>query len=367
MSFSAAPLELPFVVYTNSPDDYRVTAHSRQRMSATEHLIGQLAGRCDRWINKDFQALVGVLKSPESANRLLAFRVFDAGEYYGRPHTLAIVAIETPRRGERIWRLGQLLGSLAAPPPGGSSYHLPTEEAIQRADARDEPFASLDAWEERHGDDAQEIPITFGRPAGTKLHLEDLSPPGVFHPAKRRPPFLLAGLTVLVLLGILAAITAWYSHRIEKQLPAKRSPGPSRQELLLLLRESGVELPADPTDADIASTVVGTAHTLQTRMSDLAHDLTSHQQDPPSYSEPIVSKFRRDWQAEAPMSATVAAQLDAAALEAAIIVHRAYQAVRHQLDHLAMLDREKKDFADALQDLQRQLQKPTATETLPVR
>jgi len=32
-----------------------------------------------------------------------------------------------------------------------------------------------------------------------------------------------------------------------------------------------------------------------------------------------------------------------------------------------MLDREKKDFADALQDLQRQLQKPTATETLPVR
>src|SRR5579862_5050327 len=97
MSYSAAPRELPFVVFTNSGDDYRVTVRSAgARQQRLEQLVDRIARCCDHGAGTGFPTVVGVVASPERAGHEIAFRVFDAGSFFNRPHTLAVVAVELP-------------------------------------------------------------------------------------------------------------------------------------------------------------------------------------------------------------------------------------------------------------------------------
>ena len=71
MSYSAAPLELgdwPFLVFTNSGDDYRVTVRSAgARMARVEQLVDRIARCCDHGSSSGFPLVVGVVASPERA------------------------------------------------------------------------------------------------------------------------------------------------------------------------------------------------------------------------------------------------------------------------------------------------------------
>src|SRR2546425_815832 len=98
MNSSAALIDLSWWIYTNSRSDYRVVARHGKLSPDVDAWIARLAVLVDPAIKPGFETIIGVAKSPASNSgreqNWLAFRVFDAGTFLNRPHTLAIVAVE---------------------------------------------------------------------------------------------------------------------------------------------------------------------------------------------------------------------------------------------------------------------------------
>ena len=243
MICSEAPNELPFIVFTNSREDYRVTVRSRTSpMPGAERLIEDAARLCGRRLDDEFRTLVAIMPSPDRNGRQLAFRVFNVGQFMRRPHTLAIAALEIPDVGQRKWSIANLLFALAPPVPDSSDYQLPTEQQVLNAAVDDEPFKSLDNWERHRRDRHLHDRVAFSEPPNIATQVRDLLDP----PSTRMKSLWRSarGILILVLCVGLIGFLAWSKINVPPSAPTMRSKY-GREQLLLVLADSGRSSPGE--------------------------------------------------------------------------------------------------------------------------
>ncbi len=151
MNSSAAPIDLPWLVYTNSRTDYRVVARHGKPSPQIDAWISRLAVLVDPSIKPGFETIVGVVSSPDATSsnepKWLAFRVFDAGTFLNRPHTLAIVAFEVPPTNKRNWTIAALLAALPRPIPDSEEYDSPTHVSDIDLEKLPRSLQDLALWE----------------------------------------------------------------------------------------------------------------------------------------------------------------------------------------------------------------------------
>jgi hypothetical protein len=174
------PCDLPLLVFTNSRDDYGVTVRvppdaPPDRMQRTTQWIDALARRCDTWFARGGATLVEVVPSPDRPDHALAVRVFDVGEFRGRSHTLAIVAVELPPDWLAERSVARLLAALGPPVPDAAQYQLPTGQQMEASPIGAEPFASLAAWERTARQIKPMGPAFFSQPAEIAQELNRLN------------------------------------------------------------------------------------------------------------------------------------------------------------------------------------------------
>lgn len=357
MSCSAAPRDWPFVVFTNSGDDYRVTVRSEgARLRCVEQLVDRIARCCDHGAGGGFPAVIGVVPSPEQAGREVAFRVFDSGSFFNRPHTLAVVAIELPADLPLDGARTRLLAALAPPALGATSYQLPIEEELRAADLGIEPFRSLHAWEElRSAGDGPTAMVCADPPESAGRFREVLAtqPPTTTRQQRRRA--VVAALSLL-LVAAAGGVTSWQLNAA-RTAPAAMviMPEFSREELLRCLSDSGVPLSPGGDWANASAAIVATVPALNQRMTALAAELSRRTNDPSGDSEPTLERHYRLWGSPLPVGNLPAERIDNATLAAAVRVHHRYQEVNRALANLEKLDREGDEFARQLADLRRLL------------
>ena len=266
---SAAPNDLSFVVYTNSREDYRVTVRStRACMVGAERLVDEVARDCGDWLTNDFSALVGVVPSPDRPGNWLGFRVFDAGQFMDRPHTLAVVAVEVPQGQRRSWKIAQLLAALSPPVPDSSGYQLPTEIEVQFAAVVDEPFKSLFGWEQRQSNRCEQH-VVFSKPANIPLQLNQR-----VRSLQAQTGKLNARVAGLLCVAFVALTGLWWifnEGHVPKSPPSSRY---SREELVSVLADSGATLLPAVDFEHARVMVVVSANLLNDRLDELAKGLT---------------------------------------------------------------------------------------------
>ncbi len=207
--------DLPLLVFTNSRDDYGVTVRvppdaAQDRMQRTARWIDALARRCDGWFALGGATLVGVVPSPDRPDHALAVRVFDVGEFRGRPHTLAIVAVELPPNWLAEQSAARLLAALAPPIPDAAQYQLPVRQALEASPIDAEPFASLAAWERTTRHLSLSGPALFSQPVEIARDLNRLGPPlDGSKSSKRRLLMMIAITSAVIVSAALAAVFAW--------------------------------------------------------------------------------------------------------------------------------------------------------------
>jgi hypothetical protein len=351
---SEAPNDLSFVVYTNSREDYRVTVRStRACMVGAERLVDKVARDCGEWLTNDFSALVGIVPSPDRPANWLGFRVFDAGQFMDRPHTLAVVAVEVPPDQCRSWKIAQLLAALSPPVPDSSCYELPTEIELQFAAVVDEPFTSLFGWEQRQRNRCEQL-VVFSKPANIPLQLNQQ-----VRSSQAQTGKLIARLAVLLCVAFVALtglLWIFNEGHLPKSPPSSRY---SREELVSVLADSGATLLPAVDFEHARIMVVVSANLLNDRLDELAKGLTMRADLPAGDSGQELKRHRQRWVSPIPPGPQAGQQLDDAALDAAIRIHHRYQEAVRLLDRLEKLDPDGDEFARTLTELRNLLANQT--------
>jgi hypothetical protein len=164
----------PFLVFTNSEKDYRVTVRSPDAPDSTDAIVDALARACERYLGADFIAIAGVAPIPGETDRYLAFRVFDAGAFSGRPHTLGLVALIVPPRSQRDWSLGSRLAALKPPVPNSPRYVFDNPPQSAETQTLVDPFHQLSSWDDVHMTEGPDTVQFFSVPDGAKPQPEDV-------------------------------------------------------------------------------------------------------------------------------------------------------------------------------------------------
>ena len=343
---SEAPNDLSFVVYTNSREDYRVTVRStRACMVGAERLVDEVARDCGDWLTNDFSALVGVVPSPDRPGNWLGFRVFDAGQFMDRPHTLAVVAVEVPQGQRRSWKIAQLLAALSPPVPDSSGYQLPTEIEVQFAAVVDEPFKSLFGWEQRQSNRCEQH-VVFSKPTNIPLQLNQR-----VRSLQAQTGKLNARVAGLLCVAFVALTGLWWifnEGHVPKSPPSSRY---SREELVSVLADSGATLLPAVDFEHARVMVVVSANLLNDRLDELAKGLTMRTDLPAGDSRQELKRHRQRWVSPIPPGPQAGQQLDDVALDAAIRIHRRYQEALRLLGQLEKLDPDGDEFARTLTEL----------------
>jgi hypothetical protein len=150
MSFSEnESRKLDFAVFTNSDDDYCVISRSSGMPTHAEVVLDEVARACGTWMAKTGGTGIGIVPLEPEHGQGLAFRLFDVGEYRGRPHTVGIVGILAPPARERDWSLGEALLALPVPVPGSNRYPQPEAQRGFTGETLEDPYSDLDEWERR--------------------------------------------------------------------------------------------------------------------------------------------------------------------------------------------------------------------------
>ncbi len=378
MNFSAALADCPWLVYNNSRDDYRVVARGGPAASAwAEKLVAQLAVCCDPLIKPGFAAIVGIVAPPAAAGngaaRWLAFRVFDAGTFLSRPHTVAVVAVEVPPAKQRPWRVSSLLAALPTPQPGASDYIFP-QTALPNDAPKNlaGPFAALDAWE-RSAASERHLPICFALPDTALPNLTTLSSP----PAGDAPWFaggLLEPLQefcrgryftpVMLILATIAAVGGFLmlprpgGNRANENPPAEDAVASSAEltdhQLLAALNRAGIELPGGFSRQRIEQAVVAAARSAHERLADLHDDLAADSARVPAAPQAILQRHAQRWGHPCDISSPSAT--GEAAVKSAVATLRRYVQAREELQLLEKLAPDTPDFQRELTAFQARLQ-----------
>jgi hypothetical protein len=353
------PNDLPFVIYPNSREDYRVTARSPGvNMPGAERLLDELSRRCGPRLTDEFSDLVGVVQSSDRPANLLAFRVFDVGQFMGRPHTLAIVAIEISGCQSHPWKIAQLLAALAPPVPDSSAYRLPTADVAQRTSVANEPFKCLADWEIRQGNNRPECGVAFSNPSSIQLQLS-----GLLNPPKEQLPTgwpIPLAISLIVVFSVVVFGCWWAMNYGQGPKP----PPPSRyarEELLTVLADSGVVLQPEADFNHAAAALVATVTELNDRLRELANGLEKRAQFhlPPGDSAQELERHRERWHHPMQPEAQPTQRLDDISLAAAIQIHRRYQEVARTMDQLHKRSPDSADFSRGLSNLRSLLDKST--------
>jgi hypothetical protein len=213
------PTELTLLVYTNTIRDYAFTVCRGNREPFAEQVVENHVAKAFRRAVEDpkLQNAVGAIGIPGSNGRVLAFRVFDAGVFHGRPHTLAVVAVVVPTHPGRNWSLSALLANLPCPTPGSDTYPV-VEISGNAIPLAQSPFMELDEWDRRNvGPSCKDIACFATPPELTPtVHVPPLSRPN--SPWRRCRLHCLALLIGAMLLG--AGAYAWKNWKEQSKPPA---------------------------------------------------------------------------------------------------------------------------------------------------
>lgn len=277
MSYSETRDNLQVLVFTNSRGDYRVTVGAGTAPE-TETLVSDLARAIAPHVDSKFHDVVGLGPWPDDAARVMAFRVFNAGVYLGRPNTLAIVAIGVPLRASRSWSVASLLAASSVPLPGAMDYTLPSELSSGSFTEMGECYERLDRYDQQYAAHPPATTRAFGSDTPSADSVTGHSPDRSTGPRRRLWPLVILALVVLVAGGI--GWWAWKSMPDDQQ----RKPGTQdasiafdRVELQNVLLESGVisgnvqSRSASPPA--LAAIVVETAEGLKLRLDEMRDTL----------------------------------------------------------------------------------------------
>ena len=220
--------DLPILVCTNTWRDYALTRRDPIFDDETaRRFLKVLLPAFARAMTESrgtFQTAVGVMQFPGDMRRIVAFRVFDVGEFHGRPNTLGIVGVAAPRSADRDWPLSAILSRLSPPRPNTEGYSLAELSTEEMTPSADPPFAQLDEWE-RGGEELS--------PSGAICFcLPEMCTPTIRWPADdggetartnshRRGPLTARRFLVgIVAVAILIGIAAWFGFDFGKPTPS---------------------------------------------------------------------------------------------------------------------------------------------------
>ena len=146
------PLDsLPLIVCTNTWRDYAVTVRRGAIDARTvQRVLRELLPAFARVVvpaEGEFETAVGALEIEGLDDVYLAYRVFDVGEFRGRPHTIGVVAVVVPRRPRRDWSVAQLLARMLPPQPDSDDYALPDMTMFDEDQQAAAPFVQIERWE----------------------------------------------------------------------------------------------------------------------------------------------------------------------------------------------------------------------------
>ena len=350
MNSSEARIDLPFVVFTNSDADYRITVCApRDVMPLAERIVERIARPCDPLIGKSSLAILGAIRAPDRTDGLLVFRAFDVGTFKGRPHTLGIVAVEVPAGLKRNWRISQLLGALPPPIPDSPIYSLPSQENIREQLAQTEPFRLVDSWEDSFDRRQPDMAEVFAYPADLCSILREF----VRSVRADNPPWRSGRikwgimLAMAIIIGV-AGIAAW--RRSSPPLPVPPD-NYDKSKLLSVLSDSGIMI-MPSADADrVESILATTAETAERRLRALTADLSKHIDEPPGDSEPAIERHYQSWTSDLLYGEPMVSPPGNLKLREAIKTHRKYQETLRQLDQLTKLSRDGDEFERGLKSL----------------
>ncbi len=352
---------LPLVVYTNSESDYRVTVRSVAPVAGAETLAAELARRCDPWIDGQFVALVGGVSSPSRDGHVLAFRVFNVGAYFNRPHTVAVVVVEAPRAGAGDRPVAQLLAALPPPQPGSADYRIPTDVDIDAASIDSPPFAAFAAWERALPVGASiDRPVFFATPSHVAPSVAELLPrPKRLAMAHRAKLFAAIGAVVLILAATVASFRALSSAGSDS-LPTASLSTVDREQLAALLVRSGGRLTPGLNDDKLRIAVIASSQEIRRRLRELQAQLDRRQSDPDSLRsgsvDGIIRHYDQDWKRPIETGHEDRPAIDQLSLDDARLLHARYQRVRDTLGRLAnTLAPDGDEYRDTLTSLEREL------------
>ena len=364
MSYSAARSERPFdstdqaarqpefFVFTNSGNDYHVTVRSRGScMVRAERLADEIARMCGHCVAQGVPRLVAVLPSPDRFGWNLAFRVFDAGIFRNRPHTLAIVAVAAPRDELQSAGMIRLLAALRTPQPGAFEYRLPTADEMTVAEVAVEPFTSLSS-EVTHANQRSDTPIVVSdQPRLAEQVCQLLRTAMREGRPRHRRRILVTGAIAVLLAVCMVFIWLWISGEGGRSQDPNNSLPFTRDELVACLNDSGVPIVARTDLPGAAKAVVATAKALEDRLKALATELEGHIVESPRDNEPTLDHHHRLWASPLILSGNAGSLPTKGDLDHALRVHHKYQEALRRIEQLLRLDRDGEEFARALEGL----------------
>lgn len=360
MSYSEARGSMPVLVFTNSVRDYCITIGAGTAPQA-EALVTALATAVAERVSESFEGIVGIGPWPGKPECLMAFRVFNAGVYLGRPNTVSVLAVGVPLRAHRDWGVGALLASVPPPQPDANSYTLPSEFAPSIPPQLSGAFVSLEQCDQRH---ARAAPLGlrgFGRDADVVRRISVLSS-GDKVRACAIPRKTLIGVAAIALLAILAAM-AWRLvwHGDGGTLPPDQPASAIiKADLQQLLQDTGIAnvsmMSRSANPLALECIVVETSGELGRRVKSLRGIMGYENPD----LHTLLKKRADDEWNRPPAWRTTASEAprmpaDRSHLARAVDVHREYQRLRPLLQDAAKVSPDSPDFASRLMKLREAL------------
>jgi hypothetical protein len=270
--------DMAFLVYTNSPTDYKVTVKSDSVDKAAEQAIELLARECESRLSRGIFDFAAVAPQVDRSDGFWAVRGFDCGRYLGRPHTLGLVAVWVPARPSRILAVWRYLAPLLPPIPGSDTYELaPPDETANP------PSSALEAmrqWEERQGERVPTQAVLFGLKTTVR---------GIKMASQSRLPWLRTAVIVICGLAVMAGMAFWLrsAHVATQPTTHPSLTAKDKEEIVQLLQ---MILPPDQVDPRstsdrLVSLVLQTEGPIGKRLSDLSADLKERLNRPETNGE----------------------------------------------------------------------------------
>jgi len=297
---------LCWVVLGNSEQDYRVLATSGnadEGLAELKECADRLARDCEKLPWGEFSAMVGVSPLPKSTDRFIAFRVFDTGLFYGRPHNIGVVAFTVGTRQRRTWQLGDLLAALESPKAGSEHYEFPNPELYPAA-LVGPPFYEINQWDVGNSCNVPDRRITFAKPIYLRLPQMPKNDP----PPSQCKMSVVGVILLLVIIVTVVGGAIWLEFLggpkpTEKPEVTKvEGYDDMKDSLANALKQLGVpqnQLTAGNPNR-LASMCVDAASELDTRMEKLARDL-DQQRSLPTLPAAAVRGIVEDFAQKAPV------------------------------------------------------------------